>query len=343
MSELGTQLRDYLEAAAPPITEEEVRVHPLVLVPGAAPLTGSRRRLTPVLVAVTVVLAVLLAAGLLLNPVLEAPVISPSPDGWPGLWPQTSREDAMEAQSLADVGHPDYAWQAPGRDLSGDYPSRMDAISVRFVQEMLGWRGGHVISSGPSEDVEQDWEADVHEWYVIRCGEGVNPLYPDGPVGAECPPTIDATRYEVVRVAAEQLVRRGRDGIWLVTGWVDATGIEGGTQAVPPTEDEVRQLMEEFLEARLAGSGAERFVGLLANWNDPVDLNIYATSGGSTFEEYEITSLSGPEWPSGTFSVTVRLTARDGTEVEEGTYFASPEDVRLHRFTSHFFSVTEHP
>jgi hypothetical protein len=341
MSELGTQLRDYLEAAAPPITEEEVRFHPLVLVPGTPAVPGKRRRVTPVLVAVAVVLAVLAVAGLVLSLVLEAPVIGPNPEGWRGLWPQTSHEDAVEAQALADAGDPTYTWQAPGNDPSG-------AIPVRFVQEMLGWRGGHVIgvNSWPREGVEQDWEADILEWYVIRCGEGVNPLYQDDLVGADCPPTIDATRYEVVRVDTEQLIRKGRDGIWLVTGWVDVTGTPdavGGTQSVPPTEDEVRQLMEEFLEARLAGSGAEGFVGLLANWNDPVDLNFYATSGGSPFEEYEITSLSGPEWPSGTFSVTVRLTARDGTDVEEGTYFASPEDFTLGRFTSRFFSVTEHP
>jgi hypothetical protein len=341
MSELGTRLRDYLEAAAPPITEEEVRLHPVVSVAATLAVSRTRRRVTPVLVAAAAVLAVLVVVGLFASSLPEAPVTGPIPDGWRGLWPQTSSEDAMEAQSLADVGHPDYAWQAPGRDLSGDYPSRMDAISVRFVQEMLGWRGGHVISSGPSEDVEQDWEAAAHVGYVIRCGEGVNPLYPDDPVGAECPPTINATRYEVVRVTAEQLVRRGRDGIWLVTGWVDATGIEGGTQAVPPAEDEVRQLMLEFLEARLSGSGAEGFVGFLGDWNDPVELDFYATRAGSPFEEYEITSVSGPEWPSGTFSVTVRLTARDGTKVEEGVYYASPEDVRLRRFTSHSFSVTE--
>jgi len=339
MPELGARLRDYVEAIAPPIGEEEIRRGAAAPVVG---LTPPRRRAIPVLGLAALVATLLVTFGLLWDGA------QPSRLGdqiWRGIWPQSSREDAEHAQARADAGDDDYTWQAPGDDPLGLVPRR-------FVREHFGWSDARLIAVGsvpfdgvpPGTDGE-DWEVRVLQPYLIRCGSGTNLAYPLDPVGGTCPPTIDETHYEVIRVDLEQLVRRGPTGIWVVTGWADVTGeMEGReVQAVPPDEEDLITLMTGFLEARLAGTGAEGYVGTLTYWNDPVELGLYRSSSGSPWVGYEIRSVEGPEWPNGTYSLTVRLTAADGSAVEEGPYRAGPVDVRLGWFQGNLFEVTESP
>src|SRR2546423_1489874 len=122
---------------------------------------------------------------------------------------------------------------------------------------------------------------------------GGGPLPTDG---ATCAPTIDETHYHTVKVGTEQPARRGRTGIWVVTGYQDD---QPYVQTAPPSEADVRRLMDAYLIARIAGTGAEKYVGTLAS-DTTVHLDLYATSRGSRFRRFEIASFTGPEWPSGT-------------------------------------------
>lgn len=90
----------------------------------------------------------------------------------------------------------------------------------------------------------------------VRCAPGqTNPLYPNDPVA--CAPTIDGFRYETVQIDAAQLDRHGPSGIWVVTGWQMLPPFE---QRTPPSDAEVTALLNGFLEARVAGEGAERYL-----------------------------------------------------------------------------------
>ena len=105
----------------------------------------------------------------------------------------------------------------------------------------------------------------------------------------------------------EQPARRGRTGIWVVTEYQDG---QPYVQTAPPSEADVRRLMDAYLTARIAGTGAQKYVGAIAS-DTTVHLNLYATSSGIRYRRFEITSLTGPEWPTGRFQLIVHLTAQD--------------------------------
>jgi hypothetical protein len=186
-------------------------------------------------------------------------------------------------------------------------------VPKRFVEEVLGWRQSRFngVSYVPG-DAEQTWEAEVVEWYFIRCEPDVaNPLYPDDRYGTGCAPTIDETHYEQVVVRTEQLVRQARSGISIVTGWEE---VEPYVQVVPPSDAERAEalsLIDEFMQARVSGVGAE---GYLGRGGRVFFLN--AMSDGRPYARYEIGdpgSEWAATWPSGGFgTVVVRLLPETG-------------------------------
>ncbi len=325
----------------------ELRARHLASVPGALGLDpdaigGRRFRVPPtqLLAAAAIVilgvgLAVIIHQARSTAPVRHAPTPTP-PQGqvipYKGIWPETSLEDAQYAQQRADSGDAAYNWQVD---------SNQDThVPQRFLKEQLGWTGAVYIGTAydPPNHAGQDYEAKAVYFVFIECGRsGINPLYPrvavpsapnvGGPPptdGANCAPTIDETHYHTVKVRTEQPAKRGKTGIWVVTGFQDD---QPYLQTAPPSEADVRRLMDAYLTARVAGNGAEKYVGAIGS-DTTVHLNLYATSGGSRYQRFEITSLSGPEWPSGTFRLMVLLTAQDGSGVEESTYVIDAESVR---------------
>jgi hypothetical protein len=326
----------------------EVRARHLASVPGALgsdldAIGGRRFRVSPtqLLAAAAIVIlgvgvAVIIHQARSTAPIRHGPTPTP-PQGqvipFKGIWPETSLEDAQYAQQRADSGDAAYNWQVDsGQDTH---------VPQRFLQEQLGWaRAAYVGTSyDPPDHSGQDYEAKAVYFYFVECGpSGINPLYPHvapaqsapsvgGPLlsdGAHCAPTIDKTHYHTVKVRTEQPARRGRTGIWVVTEYQDD---QPYVQTPPPSEADVRGLMEAFLAARVAGTGAETYVGSIGS-DTAVHLDLYTTSSGSRYQQFEITSLSGPEWPLGTFRLLVLLTAQDGTSVEESTYIIDAESVR---------------
>lgn len=251
-----------------------------------------------------------------------SPAASPSPSSTastepasPGsMWPQSNLDEVREAQELADAGKPRYTWQIDptlGHDAwRGPYHAE---IFARFVEDKLGWEE-YLAMGGryPADDV----------WYIRCAPGGTNPVYPDDLKGGGCAPTIDEYRYETVQIEATQPGFEGPSAIWVVTGW---KMLEPFAQADPRVaESEGRALAEAFMQARIAGEGAEQHVDARAVTGDDIPF-LYATSAGAPYERSEL-EVVDVLWPDGRTRVKVRLFAADGkTVVEQFFRLARPE------------------
>lgn len=254
-----------------------------------------------------------------------------TPESLGGMWPQSSLEEIQEAQELADADDPRYTWQVdphlaaltgPGAVEGGPYEAK---IFTRFIREKLGWQEfraapfvGSASSPGRHEGVT-----------YVRCAPGrANPLYPNDPEGRGCAPTIDKLHYETVAIDAAQLDRQGSSGIWVVTGWTMPPPSEEPItpnsdlygrqveQVAPPTDEDVSDLVEAFLQARIDGEGAEEYLHSLYTPPEEIPL-LYATTSGGPYERFEIEWVEGPHWPAGGLTIEVRLFAEAGNIVEQ--------------------------
>jgi hypothetical protein len=269
-----------------------------------------------------------------------------------GIWPQLTIEDAQYAQQQADAGDAAYAWQVDaGQDTH---------VPQRYLQERLGWARAAYVGTeyDPLNHAGQDYEAKAVFFHFVECGaSGINPLYsaaagqlgaiarsasptstaagsgPIDPDGPTCAPTIDQTHYHTVRVRVVQPVKHGRTGIWVVTGVEEVSPF---VQVAPTSKSDVQRLMEAYLNARLAGNGADDYIRNLDK--DPA-FHLYATSAGSRFTRYQVTFLDGPRWPDGWYQLTVTLTAQDGSTVRESNYQVDASAVRTGIFRASYLHL----
>ena len=101
-------------------------------------------------------------------------------------------------------------------------------------------------------------------------------------------------------------------------------------QVAPPSDAEVNELVQAFLEARLDGERAEQYVHRHSDgWDDMEVPVLYATTDGSPYERYEVERVRDPEWPTGWIEFRFHLFAEDGTEVEQTFVAVRQEDGRL--------------
>jgi hypothetical protein len=252
-------------------------------------------------------------------PATSTPTPTSPPTTSGGMWPQSSIEEVRQAQERADAGDPASTWQVDPQLASDEGWSHLDdpgaEIVERFLRDELGWED-FVFDIFQEQRGEPDSSGaeGFHRGVVfLRCAAGeTNALYPVGagqPPAARCAPTIDELRYETVSLDLSQPDRRGPDGVWVVTGW---RTIAPFTQSDPRTvEAEARAHLEEFLQARLAGEGAEGYVV----WQE-VPL-LYATTTGARYERFEIERVSEPRWPYSGMDFNVRLFADGGETVVE--------------------------
>ena len=263
-------------------------------------------------------------------------VPSPSPTAEPatagGMWPQSNLEEVEAAQELADAGDPDYSWQVDQRLISTSQESDPlvsdpelwryltspgAEIVERFLREILGWEE-FLFSLNASAPVNQYGLVGL---VYLRCAPGeTNPLYPSAPgesapSGERCAPTIDELSYEAVRLDLSQPDLEGANGIWVVSRWSTTQF----AQADPSlTEGYATARLERFLRARIEGEGAEGYVEVFDLFGGSEDVPLlYATSSGAPYERFEIERVSGPHWPYGGMSFTVRLFAEAGETVVE--------------------------
>jgi hypothetical protein len=227
------------------------------------------------------------------------------------MWPQTSQEEVEEAQGLADAGDPDVTWQVAPEIVGDTAPGDAD-IFRRFLTEELGWdnvRWGDRTTLYWGGECASIMGCTSYQVGFVRCAtDQTNALYPEDPEGAGCAPTIDEVTYETATVTVEQLADRGTTGIWVVTGWSTSQGLK---QRVPRSDAVVADALDQFLQARVDGEGAEEQV---KSSSDPIRL-LYAASNGSAYErfDYEV----APRWPTGEFDATIRMYADGGNTVVE--------------------------
>jgi hypothetical protein len=90
-------------------------------------------------------------------------------------------------------------------------------------------------------------------------------------------------------------------------------------RTTPASEEEVTELLNGFIEARVAGEGAQLHL------NDPArDIPLlYATTSGAPYDRGEFERVLGVEWPYGNAGFKVRLYA--GDTVVEQLFFLGPE------------------
>ena len=277
----------------------------------------------------------------------SSPVAQPSSTS--SMWPQTSHDEVLQAQELADAGDPRYAWQVDPELYAAATPWAAEILD-RFPRQALGWEE---FRTGEQFGFAQGGRT-FFELVLFRCAAGrTNLLYPDDAQVGSCAPTIDESRYETVMLTLDQPGRRGPTGIWAVTDWtmlpprqpssatdhlhanVDSGQVE---QVTPPSDGEADALLQAFLGARLAGEGAEQYVHVHPveafefRFDGPRDGQVpllYATSAGAAYERYEIDRLQDPVWPTGHIEFRIRLFAADGTVVEQGLSVVRQEDGRV--------------
>jgi hypothetical protein len=259
---------------------------------------------------------------------------TPAPQTSGTMWPQSSLEEAREAQRLADAGDPRYTWQVFPESASDP---RMLEFFTRFLQEELGWEEFDLsvfpgLYAGVAPDLP--WEM-----LAVRCAPGqTNPLYPDDPEGRGCAPTIDEYRYETVYVNAEPPVRPDDpSAIWVVSRWAMLRPSDVAPnyhadsgpvvrrqvqQVVPPSDAEATALVEAFLQARVDGEGAEEYLSPAAS---EIPL-LYATTSGDPYERSEFELVQGPVWPGGWREFTVRLFATGASTVVEQPFLVERDE-----------------
>jgi hypothetical protein len=246
-------------------------------------------------------------------PPTTTPTTEPTTSG--GMWPQSTREEVRAAQERADTGDPAYTWQVDPQLVEDDsWVEERHQVELvdRFLREVLGWEA-YMLNSSQGTPLGGRF----YDERYLRCAPGrTNPLYPPGPEpesGELCAPTLDDLRYESVSLDLAQLDRQGPDGIWVVNGWKLT---EPFAQADPvAVEAQATRRLEEFLAARIAGTGAEGHVQVQRDIDVPL---LYATTSGAPYERYEIERIDGPRWPDGPTTFSARLFADgDATVVEQ--------------------------
>ena len=95
---------------------------------------------------------------------------------------------------------------------------------------------------------------------------------------------------------------------------VDTAGVVWSKQAAPAPDAEDAAVLEAFLDARVAGEGAEQYMARDLERIFPVPL-LYATSDGSAYERFEI---EGVQDAMGGATYNVRLFTKGGTVVQQG-------------------------
>lgn len=288
---------------------------------------GTRRFIAALGSAAVLVLAFALALNV--NPLVGPAGASPTPSATASaaassgpttpIWPQTSIEQAREAQRLADAGDARYTWQV-SRDRWYQ-PAQHHPIDqgffARFFEQELGWEKFLWDEAFAHPDGLVDGDV-----VFIRCAPvGANPLYPDDSAGG-CAPTIDQFRYETVKINLAQPERQDASGIWVVTGW---ELIEPAEQVAPPSNTEIAAFLEPFLQARIDGEGVDDFAKFSQDDEDPDRADqpiplLYATTNGLLYGRSEFAIVDGPVWPKGRMQLEVRLFAKNDNAVVEQAF-----------------------
>ena len=135
------------------------------------------------------------------------------------------------------------------------------------------------------------------------------------------PPLEEQLRNLTFRRDAAQDFLTAGGGIWLRDGAAPPSYepmASPGSQADPAAvAAQAAQRMDQFLAARIAGTGADGLVTVEGDASVDVPL-LYTTTSGAPYERFEIVRVEGPQWPRGDMTFIVRLYANhDATVVQQ--------------------------
>jgi hypothetical protein len=194
---------------------------------------------------------------------------------WRGLWPQDTREEAEAAQESLDSGSDEFAFQA-----------YIPTLLKSFGGEIHLWTETFIVS-----ETLDTTPPGPHTLHISNCS-----LQGPESEGGGC---------ENAYVTVEQLLETGEGELWFVTV-DDAYPPEENPSPDPGEEGATVEATNAFMDARIAGSGAEKWLTQDSQgWyeaHDQSGLYLYDgdVQGGEpyvNYEDYEIVSVVAHEDP----------------------------------------------
>jgi hypothetical protein len=217
---------------------EEARIEPAI--PGVVLRRARRRRAGTV--ALTGLLVVAVAGGTLIGVRAARDregITGPAGrGGWQGIWPQDTHEEAFEVQEVVNARVAE-----EGLDCTGD-------VRISCLQDDVLWQLD-------AREVIARYAVEVRGWQEASISADIEEL-PDepGPIQRlvnECPPETSCDPQHSALVTVERLLRTDRFGLWFVTAWEQ-----------PAPTAAVVAFVSDYLQARVAASGAEAFLSTAA-------------------------------------------------------------------------------
>ena len=213
-------------------------------------------------------------------------------------------------------------------DLDGSTPTITIRASEDESVEMLGLDDFASVCSGAPSTMTGTGRLEGDSTLVIpspvlTCDDGSEPVALSGPPLMEQLRNLTFTHDPGTDTLTDNF-----GSVWTREGAApspEPTTPTVTTPATPPSEAEVTELLNGFLEARVAGEGAQQYLIGTAEVNVPEEdiPLLYATSSGAPYERAEFEPVPGIEWPYGFIAFKVRLFAGD-TVVEQ--LFFMPHD-----------------
>jgi hypothetical protein len=166
-------------------------------------------------------------------------------------------EDPPEHRSLLGcLRHPGLGLRAGSgngapEDPTGPSPApTAEETALRFAKEELGWERIRLLDSLVADTPGAENAGPV-QLRVIRCAESDwDDSYPD----ISCDPSPADHAYPAAVVTVEG--GAGNESAWIVTD-LERVSVQ---QLQPGSARDVRRFVEAFLESRVKGSGAERYL-----------------------------------------------------------------------------------
>ena len=148
------------------------------------------------------------------------------------------------------------AWQAE----SSEYNNKLSLnIASNSLPDMVYILGADYLTF--RQMVDNDLLADLTEVYDKCAGDYLRATY-DSFEGRNLDPlTIDGKLYAITSAN----IGYGHNLLWLRADWLDALGLEP-----PKTMDELRHVLQEFVDKDPGGNGAGNTIGLALNATNPV-------------------------------------------------------------------------
>ncbi len=166
---------------------------------------------------------------------------------------------------------------------------------------------------------------------VYTCDDGSEPETLSDP-----PLEEQLRNLTFVRDAQAENLTDNFGGVWLR----EVAATPSSEPTTPPSEAEVAALLNGFLEARVAGEGAQQYL-LVPEKEVPL---LYATTSGAPYERAEFERVLGIEWPRGEMAFKVRLSAGE-TVVEQLLFMGTDGPLGLkydqYGYATHITPTTE--